>query len=675
MTSCPQCGASYPPTVRLCPVDGTVLETPQPTEERLVGLVLDGKYRLDSFLTSGGMGAVFRATHVMLGKAVAVKLIKGDLVTSPETARRFQREARAATSLSHPGIVAVYDLGQTDDGTLYIAMELVEGQSLKDEIGIHGRIDPARIVHLLRQVASALAMAHRHHIIHRDLKPQNVMLTRDSDGQEVAKLLDFGIAKTLDVAQSQLTAAGFVLGTPHYMSPEQAIGKEVDARTDIYSLGVVMYEMLIGEVPFTAPSTSGILVKHMTELPAPPSRRRPDILVPAHLETIVLRCLEKEPDRRYQTADEFAVALDAESLPPPGPRGVAAAPEATTLLVETPQAGVPVPAPATNTPALPGGISASWGVQAASSAPPEGEATRPTVPAAAAEPVFTPRPGSSFGAFGAVGGVIVLISALGGALWLFTERGQTTKPGQVAADAALAPPDTTPATALPADDTQPELVDSTAPAAAGDEPEARTPITAAPQLGAAGPAGATGSNVPATTSSAAAAASQPPGPPARQSVTPPAETPDPVAAGRDAGTAAPQAAVPAPAAAMQIDPSVFVECRGAGEVCGPVRAAFDQALQRERFAIARSSDRADIVLVATVSVIDERRDQQFGQVMAVRTYAIEVMGDAPRLDRVIPMPSPRTFSFDQRFGAERANENARVVAIDAVRRIRAFLAK
>jgi eukaryotic-like serine/threonine-protein kinase len=324
MISCPNCGTSYPPSVRLCPKDGTVLEGHRPTEERFVGAVLHGKYRLDSYLSSGGMGVVFRATHVMLAKPVAVKLINADLVTSADMVRRFQREARAATSLNHPSIVSVYDLGQTDDGTLYIVMELVDGHSLKDEIRQHGRIDPPRIAYLLRQVASALAVAHRHHIIHRDLKPQNVMLTRDGNGHEIAKLLDFGIAKTFDDAQTQLTAAGFVLGTPHYMSPEQAMGKEVDARSDIYSLGVVMYEMLIGEVPFTAPSTSGILVKHMTEMPAPPSRRRPDILVPAHLETIALRCLEKEPDRRYQTADEFAVALDAEShpaIPPPGRGG------------------------------------------------------------------------------------------------------------------------------------------------------------------------------------------------------------------------------------------------------------------------------------------------------------------------------------------------------------------
>ena len=270
MISCPNCGASYPPSVRLCPRDGTVLGGHQPTEERFVGVVLHGKYRLDSYLSSGGMGAVFKATHVMLGKPVAVKLIKADLVTSPDMVRRFQREARAATSLTHPNIVAVYDLGQTDDGTLYIAMELVDGSSLKDVIRETGRVDSPRIVDILRQVASALSLAHRHHIIHRDLKPQNVMLTREADGREIAKLLDFGIAKTFDDKATQLTQTGLAIGTPQYMSPEQAMGREVDGRSDLYSLGVMLYEMLIGEVPFSDPSTPAILVKHMTELPPPP---------------------------------------------------------------------------------------------------------------------------------------------------------------------------------------------------------------------------------------------------------------------------------------------------------------------------------------------------------------------------------------------------------------------
>jgi serine/threonine protein kinase len=666
--------------MRLCPNDGAVLEASGHTAEQLVGVVLDGKYRLDSHLSSGGMGAVFRATHAMLGKPVAVKLIKGELVTSPETARRFQREARAATSLSHPGIVAVYDLGQTDDGTLYIAMELVDGRSLKDEIRRHGRIDPARTVRLLRQVASALAVAHRQQIIHRDLKPQNVMLTRDADGQELAKLLDFGIAKTFDDAQTQLTAAGFTLGTPHYMSPEQAMGSEVDARSDIYSLGVVMYEMLTGEVPFTASSTSGILVKHMTEPPAPPSRRRPDIRIPAQLEAIALRCLEKQPDRRYHTAEDLAAALEAEAVADPSlPLASAVSFDATTRLVGGPDAGVVVPPP---TVGGAGVAVTSRETSAPASVTVPGDAqTRPTVPAVHPPPEVITKPGRSLGALAAIAGVIVLIGALGAALWVLTERGRA-EPEQGTAGIEPSAPDAVPVSALRAADPSvptPEPARDASSGSTGSTPDvsdAGQPSTAAT----AAAVGRDGDPHPPAPVAPAAPVAPRPSATTTAAAAGSALTQPPVAVGTDAVSAVPpppaapaQAAAGAPA--VPADPSVFVECRGAGEVCGAVRAAFDQALQREQLGIARVSDRADIVLVANVTVIDERRDQQFGQVMAVRTYSIEMLGDAPRLDRVIPMPPPRTFSFDQRFGAERANENARAVAIDAVGRIREFLKK
>src|SRR5262245_43853147 len=180
MGRCPQCGNSFASTVLICPNDGTVLEHEEVATSE-VGKVLDGKYRLDAYLSRGGMGAVYRATHVMLGKTVAVKLINPELVTSPDVVRRFQREARAATALNHPNIVAVYDLGQTPEGTLYIAMEFVNGPSLKQVIERGHGIAPARAVTLLREVASALSVAHRHGIVHRDLKPHNIMLAQTED--------------------------------------------------------------------------------------------------------------------------------------------------------------------------------------------------------------------------------------------------------------------------------------------------------------------------------------------------------------------------------------------------------------------------------------------------------------------------------------------------------------
>src|SRR5882672_1551367 len=248
LTGCPQCGKRFPNTVRMCPDDGAVLEHATPTPGQ-TGQVLDGKYRLDALLAEGGMGAVYRATHVMLGKTIAIKLIRSAIVASPEVVRRFQREARAATALNHPNIVAVFDLGQTAEGTLYIAMEFVNGPSLKSAISAGGPMAPARTVTLMRQIGSALAVAHKNKIVHRDLKPQNIMLARTDDGHELAKLVDFGIAKTFDEA-TQLTMAGDAIGTPHYMAPEQAAGQPVDARSDLYSVGIILYEMLAGEVPF-----------------------------------------------------------------------------------------------------------------------------------------------------------------------------------------------------------------------------------------------------------------------------------------------------------------------------------------------------------------------------------------------------------------------------------------
>ncbi|MGQ0591934.1 MAG: protein kinase domain-containing protein [Gammaproteobacteria bacterium] len=302
---------------RLCPHDGSVLEDKLPPEERLVGQTLAGKYKIESFLSQGGMGAVYRATHVMLGKPVALKLIRPEIVTSPEVVRRFQREARAASLLSHPNIVTIHDLGQVEDGTLYLAMELCAGVSLKDLIVAEGPLGPRRAARLCRAIAGALALAHKHRIVHRDLKPHNVMIDRDAEGRESPKLLDFGIAKAVETDGSTLTSTGMVLGTPRYLSPEQAKGLSVDGRSDLYSLGIIFYEMLVGRVPFDDPSVPSLLVKHMAETPRPPSALRPDI--PSVIESIVLRLLEKDPARRFQSAEDLSAALSA--LDPPAPVG------------------------------------------------------------------------------------------------------------------------------------------------------------------------------------------------------------------------------------------------------------------------------------------------------------------------------------------------------------------
>jgi hypothetical protein len=640
MIACPSCGTSYPPSVRLCPRDGTVLEGNGPTEERFVGAVLDGKYRLDSYLSSGGMGAVFKATHVMLGKPVAVKLIKADLVTSPDMVRRFQREARAATSLNHPNIVGVHDLGQTEDGTLYIAMELVDGISLKDVIRESGRIDAPRIVSTLRQVGSALSLAHRHQIIHRDLKPQNVMLTRDAEGREIAKLLDFGIAKTFDEKATQLTRTGLALGTPQYMSPEQAMGKEVDGRSDLYSLGVMLYEMLIGEVPFTAPSATAILVKHMTEVPAPPSRKRPDLQVPAHLEAIALKCLEKDPSRRYQTADEFIAALESG----PGtettiPLAAPAAPLAAAVLMPPPGATASIPTAAAGfAPALPATathVPTAVPSPAVAAPPPSAAApaqtadTRPTVPAVQAVVAPPAHTGSKAGLAIAAGLMFLLLAAGGGAYYM-TSRFSATPPEPGAGPA----PDTSPTTALPP-------VQPNAPAAVLPvDPQKVTP------------------QVEAGAAAAGAAAVRTP---------PPAKTTAPTPPTASVPAAPPIAASPT----LPEQPSVFVDCQGTADLCGAVRSAFDQQIESNGLGIARSKDIADILIVATIGVTAETRDEMF----TTRSYVLDVVGDAPKLDKAVGMPAARSFSFDARVGRERLNENARAMAVQSINRVKDFIEK
>ncbi len=306
MRTCPTCSKDFTLSRRICPYDGSVLEDRLPAEEGPIGKTI-GVYKVEGFVNKGGMGAVYRATHLMLGKPVALKLINPEVLTSPQVVGRFQREARVVSQLSHPNIVTVHDLGQTEDGILYLAMELVSGINLKELIDREGPLDPGRAVRLARGVATALAVAHKDKIVHRDLKPQNVMVTEDAEGREIPKLLDFGIAKALESDGSTLTSTGMLLGTPRYMSPEQAKGTEVDGRSDLYSLGIMLYEMLVGTVPFDAPSIPAVLIKHQSEVPTPPSKLRPGL--PAELQAVVLRLLEKDPARRFANAAALSDAL------------------------------------------------------------------------------------------------------------------------------------------------------------------------------------------------------------------------------------------------------------------------------------------------------------------------------------------------------------------------------
>src|SRR4051812_44583253 len=271
------------------------------------GMVL-GSYRIVHELTSGGMGTVFRAEHLLLGRPAAVKLLRRDLSTSPALVQRFVNEAKAVTACKHPGIVEVYDFGYTEDGHAFIVMELLEGESLGRRLA-RGRLTEARAAAIGLGVASALRAAHRVGVIHRDLKPDNVFLVPDPDGgADRTKVLDFGIAKLADAASdSRNTQTGALIGTPLYMAPEQArAAAAIDHRDDLYSLGCILYHMLTGRPPFVAEGAGEIIALQMFGEVVPPSQLAP---VSPEMERLVLRLLDKDPAGRFASAAELAGAL------------------------------------------------------------------------------------------------------------------------------------------------------------------------------------------------------------------------------------------------------------------------------------------------------------------------------------------------------------------------------
>src|SRR5688572_17756924 len=272
MRFCPRCGSRYEHE-RFCPEDGAPTEPlpdAGPHKDALIGTLVDGRYRIDAQIGEGGMGVVYRALHIALNKTLALKVLRGEMAKDAEVVQRFIQEAQAATSIGHENIIDINDFGRLPDGTVYFVMEYLNGLPLNDLIKRGGSIPVGQAVEIIRQIAGALGTAHQRGIIHRDMKPDNVYIVPRGETQNFVKVLDFGIAK-VGGASNKLTRTGMVFGTPHYMSPEQAAGQSVDARTDIYALGVIMYEMFTGRVPFDADTFMAVLTKHMFEKPEPMS--------------------------------------------------------------------------------------------------------------------------------------------------------------------------------------------------------------------------------------------------------------------------------------------------------------------------------------------------------------------------------------------------------------------
>jgi len=317
MLNCPICRRQYSSETQVCPEDNSPLRADSTVlgevpVDPLIGHTLDDKYRIEKRLGIGGMGTVYRARHLLIDRPVAIKVLNPRFVEDEAAQLRFRREARAAGRLQHSNAVGVTDFGSTSDGYVYIVMELLEGRTLREVLAKEAPLDTARAVALMLQTADAVAAAHDAGIIHRDLKPANIFIVQNSEVPAVVKVLDFGIAKLAaesleDDDSKTLTLVGAMIGTPRYMSPEQCDGAELTPSADVYSLGVILYEMLSGVVPFSGSTPLAIALKHSSEEPRRPSEYVASI--PPALEEVVLHALEKRPEDRPANAAEFRLEL------------------------------------------------------------------------------------------------------------------------------------------------------------------------------------------------------------------------------------------------------------------------------------------------------------------------------------------------------------------------------
>lgn len=292
-------------------------QRPDDKLDPLIGKTIDGRYAIEGILGEGGMGTVYRTRHVVLGRALALKVLRSDLAQETELAARFLQEAQATAAIKHPNIVSITDFGRLPDQRPYFVMELLSGRTLAALLKAGGALPARQATRIAMSIAAGLEAAHTARVVHRDLKPENVFLI-DDEGRDL-RIVDFGAA--LVMGGSRLTKAGIVFGTPHYMSPEQAGGKSVDHRADVYALGIILYEMLTGRVPFEGDTYMGVLTQHMFVAPPPPSQLVPDLDGKlGAIEAVVLRSLEKDPDARYASMLAFEEALkEAEGARVPSP--------------------------------------------------------------------------------------------------------------------------------------------------------------------------------------------------------------------------------------------------------------------------------------------------------------------------------------------------------------------
>jgi serine/threonine-protein kinase len=322
--ACPQCARALPPgAAKVCVYCGALLPPPPVSgkaqgaglinrliRDPLLGQTVAGRFRIEELIGQGGMGKVYRARHLALDRLVCLKMLKPTLLRDPTVVGRFEREAMAASRLNHPNSIQVLDFGRNDaDGALYIVMEYVQGRDLRAVLRDEWPVPEERLCQIMAQVLAALGEAHAHNVVHRDLKPENVMLEQRRDQSDFVKVLDFGIAKILDSDLPPLTRSDVVCGTPQYMAPEQATGGRLDGRSDLYAVGVMLYQLATGQLPFDGPNAMDVLTRQVHEVPVPPRKKQPNAPISAAMEALILRVLSKDPDLRPQSAEEFRQLL------------------------------------------------------------------------------------------------------------------------------------------------------------------------------------------------------------------------------------------------------------------------------------------------------------------------------------------------------------------------------
>ncbi|MFI5301985.1 MAG: protein kinase, partial [Polyangiales bacterium] len=310
---CRVCNAENHDGAKFCSACGATLTAPKKQSDPLIDTTLAGKFRIEKLLGNGAMGRVYQATHLALQRGVAIKVMHDHLARSGEFATRFVREARAASQLDHPNSIRVLDFGKSDapdGGLLYLVMELFPGTDLYELLRQESALDIPRAAKIVTQILSALEDAHAIGLIHRDLKPENVLVGKRLDGTEIAKICDFGIAKLAEQEGPKLSQVGTMIGTPLYMSPEAACGRETDARSDLYSVGVILYEVMTGTRPFDAPAPLEVARMQVEEPPQPPTQRAPNRNISPALERVILKALAKAPKDRQQSARELRESLE-----------------------------------------------------------------------------------------------------------------------------------------------------------------------------------------------------------------------------------------------------------------------------------------------------------------------------------------------------------------------------